>query len=136
MPIRINNVVINLEDDLAVVKEKVLKKLNLKEKDLSSFRILKESIDARKKDNIRLTYAVEVNCEQESRLVAKVNDKDVKIEEVRYDAEFEYGTKKLAHRPIIVGMGPAGIFAGLLMAKKGYKPIIIERGQSFGTVEG
>ena len=130
MPIKINNIVINLEDDLAVVKEKVLKKLNLNETDLSSLKILKESIDARKKDNIRFTYAVEVTCDKESKVVARVNDKDVKIEEVKYDAEFEFGTKKPAHRPIIVGMGPAGIFAGLLMAKKGYKPIIIERGQN------
>ena len=68
--------------------------------------------------------------DNETKIVAKANDKDVKIEEVKYDAEFEFGTIEMKHRPVIVGMGPAGMFAGLLMAQKGYKPLIIERGEN------
>ncbi|MFA9398123.1 MAG: NAD(P)/FAD-dependent oxidoreductase, partial [Clostridiaceae bacterium] len=61
--------------------------------------------------------------------VARANSKDVKIEEVKYDGNIKYGDKILKHRPIIVGMGPAGLFAGLILAKNGYKPLIIEQGE-------
>lgn len=129
MSIRVNNIVLDIEEDIETLKAKVVKKLRISEKQLNSFKIVKESIDARKKNSIKLNYSVEVQCDNESRIVAKANDKDVKIQEINYNAEFQFGTKKMKHRPIIVGMGPAGLFAGLLMAQKGYKPIIIERGE-------
>jgi len=129
MAIKINNIVLNLNEDLEVVKEKTLKKLGLNNSDIKDFKILKESIDARKKSSIKFNYAVELSCNNEAKVVARVNNNDVKIETVKYNADFEFGSEKPEHRPIIIGMGPAGIFAGLLMAKKGYRPIIIERGE-------
>jgi uncharacterized FAD-dependent dehydrogenase len=129
MTIKINNIVLSLNEDLEMVKGKALKKIGLTNIDITGFRILKESIDARKKSSIKFNYAVELNCDNESKIIARVNDNDVKVETVKYDTDFEFGTKKPEHRPIIIGMGPAGIFAGLLMAKKGYRPIIIERGE-------
>jgi len=129
MSIRVNNIVLDIDEDIEVLKVKVLKKLNLKENEIKAFKIVKESIDARKKNSIKLNYSVEVSCENESRIVAKAKDKDVKVQEINYNGEFQFGTKRMNHRPVIVGMGPAGLFAGLLMAQKGYKPIIIERGE-------
>lgn len=129
MTIKINNIVLSLDEDLEVVKDKALKKLDLKSSDITDFKILKESIDARKKSSIKFNYAVELSCDNESKVVARANTSDIKIETIKYNGNFEFGTKKPEHRPIIVGMGPAGIFAGLLMAKKGYRPIIIERGE-------
>lgn len=129
MSIRINNLNIQIDEDIEVLKHKVTKKLKIDEKDIKEFKILKESIDARKKDNIKFNYAVEVVCDNEEKIVSKARDKDVKIEEEKYVDEFVFGTKKMRNRPIIVGMGPAGIFAGLLLAEKGYRPLIIERGE-------
>ena len=100
------------------------------ESEIKVFRIAKESIDARKKNNIKFNYAAIIEMDNETKVVARANDKDVKIEEVKYDSEFEFGTNAMNHRPVIVGMGPAGMFAGLLMAQKGYKPLIIERGEN------
>lgn len=128
MPIRINNIVMNIEEDIDTLKDKTAKKLEISINDIKEFKILKESIDARRRDNIKINYAVEVICDNEANVVKKSNDKDIKLEEI-YTEEFKLGNKKMNHRPIIVGMGPAGMFAGLLMAQKGYKPLIIERGE-------
>lgn len=129
MSIRINNIILDIEDERSLVKDKAAKKLRLSKGDFKSFRILRESIDARKKDAIKFNYTVEIECGDEATVVQKSRDKDVKLETVQYDEEFTPGSIKLNHRPIIVGMGPAGMFAGLLMAEKGYKPLIIERGE-------
>lgn len=129
MTIRLNNIVQDIEESIDELKTKAARKVGISESEIKTFRIAKESIDARKKNNIKFNYALLIDADNESKIVARANDKDVKIEEVRYDAEFEFGTKDMNHRPIIVGMGPAGMFAGLLMAQKGYMPLIIERGE-------
>lgn len=129
MTIRINNISLSIDEDINLVKEKTLKKLRIAPSDVKDFKILRESIDARKKDIIKFNYSVELQCDNEEKLVSRVRDKDVAIVEDTYTAAFQMGTKKAAHRPVIVGMGPAGMFAGLLMAEKGYRPIILERGQ-------
>jgi len=107
----------------------VANKLRIKESDFKSFKITKESIDARKKSEIKINYAVEIECDNEAKVIARVNSNDVKLGGDNYKADFEIGTKKLESRPIVVGMGPAGLFAGLLLAEKGYHPLIIERGE-------
>lgn len=129
MSIRINNIILDIDDETSLVYDKTAKKLRISKKDLKSFKILRESIDARKKDAIKFNYTVEVECDKEATVVQKCRDKDVKLETVKYDDSFTPGSIKLNHRPIIVGMGPAGMFAGLLLAEKGYKPLIIERGE-------
>lgn len=129
MAIKINNIGLTIDEDISELEVKVAKKLKISQTDFKDFKILRESIDARKKDLIKFNYSVLVECDKESKVVAKVNDKDVKLEEVNYDNNFKFGSKKLSHRPVIVGMGPAGMFAGLLLAEKGYNPLIIERGE-------
>lgn len=129
MSIRINNIILNIEEDMELVREKAAKKLRIPNNAIRDFKILRESVDARKKDNIKFNYSVEVSCDNEERLVKRADDKDVKLETVEYNDEFSYGHKVFNHRPVVVGMGPAGMFAALLLARKGYKPIVIERGQ-------
>ncbi|MCY6957415.1 NAD(P)/FAD-dependent oxidoreductase [Clostridium brassicae] len=140
MTIRISNLTLDIDEDIELLRKKVCKKLRIKDKDIKSFKILRESIDARKKNSIKFNYSLEVECENESRLVALARDKDIKIEEVKYDSEFQLGNKQLDNRPVVVGMGPAGMFAALLLAEKGYKPIVFERGEKVEertrTVEG
>lgn len=129
MPIRVNNIILDIDEDKSKLEEKVLKKLRLTKSQLKSIKVLRESIDARKKDAIKFNYTLEVTTEKEKVLLAKLKDKDLKLEDIKYTDEVIFGTRKMEHRPIVVGMGPAGMFAGLLLARKGYKPIIIERGQ-------
>ncbi|MBZ9609476.1 FAD-dependent oxidoreductase [Clostridium estertheticum] len=129
MTIRVNNIVLDIDDTIDTIKTKAAKIMRVDENEIKDFRIAKESIDARKKNNIKFNYAACIKMDDELKIVARANHKDVKLEEVKYNAEFEFGTSEMQHRPIIVGMGPAGMFAGLLMAQKGYKPLIIERGE-------
>lgn len=129
MAIRINNIILSIEDDISEVKKKAAKKLNISEKDFKSFKILRESIDARKKNSIKFSYSVLIECDNESKIIAHTDDKDIKTEETNFNEHFDYGMEKLEHRPVIIGMGPAGMFAGLLLAENGYKPLIIERGE-------
>ncbi|MBU3142745.1 NAD(P)/FAD-dependent oxidoreductase [Clostridium sp. CF012] len=130
MAIKVNNIVLDIDENIEDVKIKAARKMKIDQSEIKVFKIAKESIDARKKNNIKFNYAALIEMDNEMKIVTRANDKDVKIEEVKYNSEFEFGTKDMNHRPIIVGMGPAGMFAGLLMAQKGYKPLIIERGES------
>lgn len=129
MWIRINNISLDIDEDLSTLNTLASKKLKIKDSDIKELRVVKESIDARKKNNIKFNYAIDVKCDNAERIVKKINSNDVKIEEKVYAPEFTFGTEKLQKRPIIIGMGPAGLFAGLIMAQKGYKPIIFERGE-------
>jgi uncharacterized protein len=114
--------------ELDLLKNVAAKKLKIKFKDIVTLKILKKSLDARKKDDIMFIYSVSVDL-QEYVKVELTDTKDV----------FEYNPEKytdvvsgegiMANRPIIIGIGPAGLFCGLLLAERGYKPLILERGK-------
>lgn len=130
MAIKVNNLVLGIEEDsLATLKFKVAKKLKIVESDFKSFKITKESIDARKKSDIKINYAVEVECDNESNVISIADSNDVRTGGEIYTTDFAPGDKKMKNRPVVIGLGPAGLFAGLLLAEKGYNPLIIERGE-------
>lgn len=128
----INNVKGSLVEGVEVIKKRASAKLGVKEGDLLQFRIIKESIDARRKPDIILVYSVlvEVDVRTSGLQNADVRPVEEGIEKGIEEA-FSPGMVpdvKLSTRPVIVGCGPAGIFAGLLLAKGGYRPILLERG--------
>lgn len=129
MTIRINNIVLGLDDDIEVIKKTIGKKLKISKDEIGNFKIVKESLDARNKEKIKFTYAVEVNYKNEDKILSKIHDKDVKLDDTRYEPDVEPGDKLLHHRPVVVGLGPAGLFAALMLAEKGYRPLVIERGE-------
>ncbi|MFA6940448.1 MAG: hypothetical protein WCQ54_05610, partial [Clostridiaceae bacterium] len=129
MPIRINNIILGIEEDIECLKEKTAKKLKIDEKNISDFKILRESVDARKKRDIKFNYTVEIDCENEKELVKKLSSNDIILEGNRWDGKVTHGNEKMKERPIIVGMGPAGLFSALMLAENGYRPIVIERGE-------
>jgi uncharacterized protein len=129
MTIRINNISLNLDENKETLMKKAAKKLKISIDEINNFKILKESLDARRKSDIKFIYHVELEYKSEEALVKKLRDKDIKIEESSYEREVKFGDKKLKNRPVVVGFGPAGIFAALTLAESGYKPIVIERGE-------
>ncbi|VYU17703.1 hypothetical protein [Clostridium tertium] len=129
MSIRINNLSLSIDEDKNSLINKVAKKLKVSKEEVKNIKIIKESLDARKKNNIKYIYCVEIEHKNEEKIVSKLKDKDVKLEKTLYNAEIPFGNKELKNRPVVVGFGPAGIFAALLLAEKGYKPIVIERGE-------
>ena len=120
--IRINNIKIfeNLSDEELL--EYVLRKNKLNKTDVKSWYILKKSIDARDKNNVHFVYTLdlELNGDKERRF-EKVQKYEVPKFEVKRNSEY---------RPVIIGFGPAGMFAGLVLAECGLKPIILEQGNS------
>lgn len=134
MSIRVNNITLsieeNIEENMEYLRDKVCKKLKVSNDEIIDIKILKESIDARKKNSIKFNYCVEVYCNREKYIVNKLNDKDVRLEEHADMDEFKFGNRVPNHRPVVVGFGPAGMFAALTLARDGYKPIVIERGQN------
>ncbi|WP_195260806.1 NAD(P)/FAD-dependent oxidoreductase [Clostridium paraputrificum] len=129
MTIRVNNISLSIEEPLENLKGKVAKKLRINESDIFKFKILKESVDARKKDNIKFNYSIDISCNGEKRIVSKLKDKDIKIEDNIEEVKVESGNVVLEHRPVVVGFGPAGIFSALRLAQYGYNTIVIERGE-------
>lgn len=129
MSIRINNLSLSIDEDKNSLVNKVAKKLRLPKEEVKNIKIIKESLDARKKNSIKYIYCVEVEHKNEEKIVNKLKDKDVRLESPSYNAEIPFGDKELKNRPVVVGFGPAGIFSALLLAEKGYKPIVIERGE-------
>ena len=103
------------------LKMTILHKLKLKPQELISFKILRESIDARNKEEVKYNYLLEINTKK------KINYKGIK--DWPNPEPLIISPWPFASRPVIVGLGPAGLFAGLLLARSGAKPLIIERGE-------
>ena len=131
MSIRIDQIKIKPESDCreSLIRE-AAERLHISEKDITDLRVIKRSIDARKKPDVFLLYqvAVDVSCD-ESRLL-----KNRRIKNIFPYKENRYQLKRVVNadqknRPVIVGLGPAGLFAGLILSEAGLCPIIIERGK-------
>ena len=92
------------------------------------FRVYKKSIDARKKNDIKLVYSVAAYSDEpflaDSSRLSKYNIKPISDEKLSVNI----GTEKMRGRPLVVGMGPAGMFAALILAEQGYRPVVIDRG--------
>ena len=123
--IRINNINLPLNYDDSLIRKKVSKELRIEEKSIKSCTLFRRSIDARKKDNIFFlaTIDAELYCD-ENRIIKKCKNA---VETTPYN--YEINDWKGNVSPVVVGMGPAGLFAGLILAQSGAKPIIIERGR-------
>lgn len=128
--IRINNIILDIDEDEENIKKKAAKKLKISEENFKKFKILRESIDARRKNTIKFNYSVEVQCENENKIISKIHGRDALIEKNKPKEKFEFGHEKLKTRPVVIGMGPCGMFAALTLAQNGYAPIVIERGEN------
>jgi len=127
--LRIANVKLRLHDKKDKIKVIVLKKLNINEKDLLDYSIYKESIDARDKGDILLVYTVNIKLKNEEYIYENNKKILVKVNEIEEDV-INVDLNKINKSPIIIGFGPAGMFAALTLAKKGLKPIVFERGEA------
>lgn len=111
-----------------LLKKEVSHKLHINSSQILDLVIIRKSLDARRKDNIHYVYEVDVSVPSESKVLNKVHSKDIFLAP-QEDYELpEKGNEKLSNRPIIVGSGPCGLFCAYMLAKEGYQPIVIERG--------
>lgn len=106
----------------------ILSKLKINPKDLITFKIFKKSIDARKKSAIVYIYTVDARLKNEVAVLKKGSKSGIIPSPDLSYQPVSPGNVLLNHRPVIIGMGPAGLFAGLILSRSGYAPIILERG--------
>lgn len=103
----------------------IAQKLRIRPSDLLSVDIVKESLDARKE--LTRKYTCNITAVNEKAILKK---KFKFVSEIEPESPYEFkGNKVLPSRPIVIGFGPAGMFAALLLAEKGYRPIVFERGK-------
>lgn len=110
------------------LEQKLLKELKLSPEKLISYELRKQSIDARKKP-IQYVYTIDVQVKEEDRVLKRARNSKASRAEVHTYQLPKPGSKPLNHRPVIIGSGPAGLFCGLMLAKAGYCPVILERGK-------
>lgn len=129
--IRINQIKLDIttKDINEILKNKAAALLKVNAQSIKKAEIVKQSIDARKKPDIKYVYSINVIVENENKINRKVFNNNIFITgENEYKPPMQ-GEAPLFTRPVIAGMGPAGLFCGYFLAKAGYKPIIIERGE-------
>ena len=127
--IRVNQVKVPLSHGQEDVLYKTAKILRTAPEKILSWQIVKKSIDARKKPEITVVYSVDVRVDAQDAVLARCKGSQVQaVTDKPYIFPRE-GKEELAYRPIIIGTGPAGLMCGYLLAKYGYKPLILERGR-------
>lgn len=112
------------------LEEKILKTLRLRPQEMVSFQIKKKSLDARKKPELFYVYTVDVTVKKEQdvkKRMKNVSNIHFHTPEPGYTWKAD-GELPLAHRPVIIGTGPAGLFCGYHLARMGYQPVLLERG--------
>ena len=132
--IRINQLKMPLGHDRAGLLEKAARVLRVPSGEIEKLTIVKQSVDARKKPDIWYSYVVDIGIRQaglqkEEKLVRRLKDRNVAVHKEAPYRLPEPGTECMAGRPVIIGTGPAGLFCGLMLARKGYMPILLERGE-------
>ncbi len=119
------------EDGRAAVLKAVARELGVREREIVDVKIRRRSVDARRKSDVRLIYTVDAALSGGESEVLRRCGKAEAAEEYVY--QVPRGGERLGKRPVIAGFGPAGMFAGLVLAMAGARPIILERGQDVGS---
>jgi len=133
--IRISQMKVLPDADSAVLSKKSAKILGVKESDIKKIHLIKQSIDARKKPEIYYSYVVDIELVPKMQgLEGKIlqqckSDSVCIVKEEKYQFPVKKSDNSPRKSPVIIGMGPAGLFCGYFLAKYGYSPIIIERGK-------
>ena len=124
--IRINDIKLSLTYTNKELLKNAAAEISVKESDIRKIRLVKLSVDARKKQNIHFNASVEASLDNEQRILNRFPINKVSpVSETKYSVSFVGEAEK---RPVVVGFGPAGIFAALTLAESGMKPIVLERG--------
>lgn len=125
----------NLTTDVLAPEEelpnRIARILGVGESDIGRWRILRKSLDARSRHDLKFVYTLLVDLpdgEQAAALLARKRP-DVELFAPPVFQDVEPGSAPLEHRPVVIGSGPAGLLAAYYLAAKGYRPLIIERGQ-------
>lgn len=122
--IRVSNIKVPLGFDFGDLKGLCVRQLKIPEKSLISVKLSKKSVDARRKSDVHFIISVDISAKGEQKLLKHLKNAS-SVEEYTYKVPQVTAEKS----PVVVGFGPAGMFAALVLAMAGAKPIVLERGQ-------
>ncbi|HEY9421288.1 MAG TPA: NAD(P)/FAD-dependent oxidoreductase [Thermoanaerobaculia bacterium] len=128
--LRLKELRLPLEHTDEQLKAAVLRELGIEPQELVGYSVFRRGFDARKRGAIDLVYHLDVETTRESEILRSL--RGASHVEPKPDTSYRFVTQapeNLASRPVVIGMGPCGIFAGLLLAEMGFRPIILERGK-------
>jgi uncharacterized FAD-dependent dehydrogenase len=129
--LRLTEIKLPLDHAQAALEQAILDKLKISKAQLLSFEVFKRAYDARNKKDIQLIYTFDIEVKQQDELLQKfAKDQHVRITP---DMSYKFVTHApatLSARPVVVGLGPCGLFAALILAQMGFKPIVLERGKA------
>jgi uncharacterized FAD-dependent dehydrogenase len=129
--LRLSEVSLPLDHPESALRDAIVARLGIPAGDLLGWTVFRRSYDARKKSAIVFVYALDVEVRNEAAVLKKLRgDRNVGATP---DMEYKFVAQApadLEHRPIVIGTGPCGIFAALILAQSGFKPIILERGKA------
>lgn len=128
--LRIANLRVPAETTTALA-QLAAKRLKLPPQAVLEVVLIRKALDARRKNNISFVYTLDVRVAiPEGQVLARLRgDKDVSVTAAHVLPPLHSGSLALEHRPVIVGLGPAGMLAALTLARHGYRPLVLERGR-------
>ncbi|SJM91719.1 conserved hypothetical protein [Crenothrix polyspora] len=129
--LRITELRLPLNHTDAELKSAILSKLNITTDNLLSYSVFRRAFDARKKHDIKLIYTIDLLASNEDDILKNLEtDPQVSLTPDTSYHEVGRAPANLKTRPIVIGTGPCGLFAGLILAQMGFNPIILERGKA------
>ena len=127
--LRIQELKLPLDHPEPALRQAILKRLGVSDQNLVSFTVFKRAYDARKTSAIQLIYTIDADVKDEPSVLKRLSrDKQI-VPTPDLDYRPPLQAQSGAKRPVVVGMGPCGLFAGLVLAEMGFNPIILERGK-------
>lgn len=126
--IRLQQVKLPVTHTRKELERAIEKTLHVAPEQIKSYEIIKQSLDARKKAELKYSYVIDTEVLKEQKVVKQCRNKNVSLVEKKKYVFPKSGTEPLKQRPVIVGAGPAGLFCALMLARHGYRPILLERG--------
>ena len=127
--VRITNLRQRVEEPESSLLKTAARKLKLKPDDVRRLRILRKSLDARKTDRLEFVYSIAVDLPESASAEKLLARSNIDSHTTKPFDDPQPGPTPMSDRPVVIGSGPAGLLAGYFLAERGYRPLIIERGQ-------